>query len=562
MTHTADSGGSPRDTELNGTGIPAETDVLVAGSGAAGLTAALAATSAGVRVLLVERDDRLGGTTAVSGGRVWVPCNHCPENVGDTPQAALEYLRSLIPSRHARMIEAFVESAPAMARFVESASPHRFVASPTYPDYHPSLPGATVGGRCLDMEPADLRRRTPLASLVRVPPGYLPFTHAEWEQWRYPRNFDSALLAERLRSGIRTSGVALVANLLDGAVRAGARVVTGARLTAVGTDANGAVTHAEVTGPHGPQQVSVSAVVLATGGYDWDAGLRAAYHPAPQRASGAPMSNVGDGLRIAAALGAATDNMEEGWWMPMLAVPGETMDDQPFYRSLIRERGAPRQIVVNAAGSRFTDEAAPYNEFVKAMHTRREDGTYPNDPAYMVFDEGFRKRYPLPGISPDGETPAWVARGESPRELAARIGVDGERLENTITRWNALCAQGADDDFGRGGNPYDRYGGDLEVAPNPNMGPVDEAPYFAVRILAGTIGSKGGPVTDPDGTVLRPDGSAIAGLYAAGNASAFWLADAYPAPGATLAVGMTAGYRAGLHAGRRAGARENGGAQR
>jgi succinate dehydrogenase/fumarate reductase flavoprotein subunit len=316
-----------------------------------------------------------------------------------------------------------------------------------------------------------------------------------------------------------------------------------------------------VTGPDRSQQVSVRAVILATGGYDWDAGLRAAYHPAPQRASGAPASNTGDGLRIATGLGAAAENLNEGWWMPMLAVPGETMDGQPFYRSLIRERGAPRHVIVNAAGSRFTDEAAPYNEFGKAMHTRGQDGTYPNDPAYMIFDEGFRKRYPLPGVSGDGQPPAWIARGQSPRELAAKIGIDGERLENTISRWNALCAQGTDDDFGRGGNPYDRYGGDPEVAPNPNMGPVDEAPYYAVRILAGTIGTKGGPVTDTDGTVLRPDGSAITGLYAAGNASAFWLADAYPAPGATLAVGMTAGYRAGLHASKRAGTRDDAGAR-
>lgn len=549
MTDRTDRGDSPE-----AAGLPAEADVLVAGSGAAGLTAALTAASAGARVLLVERGGRLGGTTAVSGGRVWVPCNHCPENAADTPAAARAYLRALVPARYAQMTDAFLESAPAMARFVETASPHRFAACPHYPDYHPSLPGATLGGRCLDMHPADLRQRTPLASLIRVPPGYLPFTHAEWEQWRYPDRFDSALLAERLRSGIRTNGVALVANLLDGAARAGAQIVTRARLSAVGTDDGGAVGRAEVAGPHGPRQVRVSAVILATGGFDWDAGLRARYQPAPQRASGAPPSNAGDGLRIACDLGAAAENLAEGWWMPMMAVPGETMDDQPFYRSLIRERGAPRQIIVNAAGTRFADEAAPYNELGKAMHSRRADGGYPNDPAYLIFDEGFRKRYPLPGVSAAGGPPAWLARGGSPRDLAAAIGVDGARLEETVARWNAFCAQGSDTDFGRGGNPYDRYGGDPEVTPNPNLGPLDEAPYYAVRVLAGTIGTKGGPVTDTSGTVLRPDGSAVTGLYAAGNASAFWLGDAYPAPGATLAVGMTMGYRAGLHAARRAAA--------
>ncbi len=296
----------------------------------------------------------------------------------------------------------------------------------------------------------------------------------------------------------------------------------------------------------------MSAVILATGGFDWDRDLRACHHPGPQRATGAPPGNTGDALRIADDLGAATDNLTEGWWMPMMRVPGETMDGQPFYRSLIRERGAPRQIIVNAAGIRFADEAMPYNDFGKAMHQRQAGGTYPNDPAYMVFDEGFRQRYPLPGVTRCGDPPDWLACGGSPRELAGKIGADGTRLEAAIARWNASCEQGTDPDFGRGSNPYDRYGGDPAVTPNPNLGPLDKPPYYAVQVLAGTIGTKGGPVTDENGVVLRPDGRAISGLYAAGNASAFWIGDAYPAPGATLAVGMTMGYLAGRHAGRRA----------
>ncbi len=534
--------------------------VVVAGSGAAGLTAALAAATAGASVLVVERGSELGGTTALSGGRVWVPCNHYPENASDTAEAARAYLHGVIPAHYRHMADAFIDHAPAMARFVEASSAHRFAVCPHYPDYHPSRPGSTLGGRCLDMHPADLTALTPLTSRIRTPPGYVPMTHAEWEKWRYPQHFDWAVLGERQRAGIRTGGVALVAGLLDGVVRAGAAVATGSRLTGVTLGRDGEVHSAGLTGDgrNGDRvnrdrwatTIDARAVILATGGYDWDAGLRTRYHPAPQRATGAAPANAGDGLRVAQDAGAAVDNLAEGWWMPMMAVPGEAIDGAPCYRSLIRERAAPRQIIVNAAGRRFADEATPYNEFGKAMH-RREAGTFPNDPAYMIFDDGFRRRYPLPGTRPGDPAPDWIARGGTPAELAAATGIDPAGLEHAIARWNKNCADGADPDFGRGSNPYDRYGGDPGVQPNPNLGPLDEPPYYAVRVLAGTIGTKGGPVTGTSGEVLRPDGSPVTGLYAAGNASAFWLGDAYPAPGATLAIAMTMGYLAGLHAARR-----------
>jgi len=527
------------------TGQPGHVDVLVAGSGAAGLTAAVAAAAAGARVLVVEASEQIGGTTALSGGRIWVPGNHRSGNPSDTPEAARRYLDGLIPDRYAHMTEAFLAAAPVMARFVEARTPHRFAACPSYPDYHPSRPGATLGGRCLDMQPADLTRLTPLTAQIRVPPGYTPLTHAEWERWRYPDRFDAALLEERRRNGIRTGGVALVASLLDGAVRAGVRVRTGTRLESAERSRTGVTFRAVLSGG---ETIGAAAVILATGGFDWDADLRARYQPGPQRASGAPPGNTGDGLRIACDLGAATDNLAEGWWMPMLRVPGETLDGQPSYRALIRERGAPRHIIVNAAGSRFADEASPYNDFGKAMHRRDASGGYPNDPAFMVFDEGFRQRYPLPGVPPHGECPSWVMFGKSIKELAGKLGIDGTGLEAAVGRWNACCAGGNDPDFGRGGNPYDRYGGDPAVTPNPNLGPLDRPPFYGVRVLAGTIGTKGGPVTDANGAVLRPDGEPVPGLYAVGNAAAFWVGDAYPAPGATLAIGMTMGYLAGRHA--------------
>ena len=520
--------------------------VIVAGSGASGLVAALAAAAAGADVLVLERAAALGGTTALGGGRVWVPANHCPENAGDTIAAARTYLHGLFPDRYAHLTEAFLAAAPAMALFVEAHTPHRFSACPRYPDYHPERPGATLGGRCLDMAPADVAAMTPQASQVRVPPGYLPMTHAEWERWRYPGNYDWELLRGRDEAGVRTNGVALAAALVDGVVRAGGRVRARARLTGVMTGPDGAVSGAVIECRGAAERVPAAAVVLGCGGFDWDAGLRRAWQPAAQRATGAPPGNTGDGLRIARRLGAATDNLAEGWWMPMLALPGEELDGRPYYRSLIRERAVPRQIMVNAAGRRFTDEASPYNDVGKAMH-RADDRGCPNDPAYLIFDGQFASRYPLPGISP-GDVPGWVPRAGSPAALARLIGVDPGGLQETVARWNKACADGADPDFGRGGNPYDRYGGDPWAPGAPNLGPLSEPPFYAVRVLAGTIGTKGGPVTDASGAVLTEAGDPIPGLYAAGNAAAFWTGDAYPAPGATLGTGMTMGYLAGQHA--------------
>jgi 3-oxosteroid 1-dehydrogenase len=386
----------------------------------------------------------------------------------------------------------------------------------------------------------------PLARHIRVPPGYLPMTHAEWERWRYPDRFDWALLRRRERDGIRTNGVGLVASLVHGAVLAGVRVLTGARLIGVALGTHGTVTAADIEQGGSTSHLPATAVIMATGGFDWDEDLRRAWHPAAQRATGAPPGNTGDALRIASGLGAATDNLGEGWWMPMLAVPGEELDGRPSYRSLIRERAVPRQIMVNAAGRRFTDEASPYNDVGKAMH-RVDDGGCPNDPAFMIFDAHFLRRYPLPGITP-GAVPGWVTSAASTRGLADLIGVDPDGLEQTVTRWNKACAQGSDPDFGRGGNPYDRYGGDPEARPSPNLGPLTDPPFYAIRILAGTIGTKGGPVTDVNGTVLTEDGAQVPGLYAVGNAAASWTGDAYPAPGATLGIGMTIGYLAGRHA--------------
>jgi succinate dehydrogenase/fumarate reductase flavoprotein subunit len=337
------------------------------------------------------------------------------------------------------------------------------------------------------------------------------------------------------------------------------RLATGARVTGLETTGpGGGVRGAEITRDDDgtADRVACHAAILATGGFEWHGARRERHIPVPLRAFGGPPTNEGDALALAESAGAALEALEHAWMMPMVQIPGETLGGRPFYRSLVTERGIPRSILVNAAGARFVSEALPYNELVRAFHRRDRAGGFPNARAWLVFDEAFRRRYSILQVRPGEPLPDWVASGATPGELAQRTGIDAEGLGASIVLWNAMCRHAGDELYARGESPYESYYGDPALLPeNPTLGPLDEPPFHAFEVLPGTIGTKGGPRTDPDGRVLRPDGGAIDGLYAAGNAAAGWLADAYPAPGATLGVAMTFGFRAGRHAGDRAAAR-------
>jgi 3-oxosteroid 1-dehydrogenase len=528
--------------------LPTDVDVLVAGSGAAGLAAALAAAQGGARVLVAERGEAFGGTTALSGGRVWLPGNpHAAEaGIDDSPAAAAEYLRATCPTAPDGHVEAFVADAPDVAAWIEHTTPHRFVLCPRYPEYHPSLPGATLGGRTLDSAPFDAGA---LDAEVLRGPASAPVPHAEWEQWRFVHRYDHDLLARRDAASVVTGGRALVAALLRACRDAGVALATGARVTTLHTGAGG-VTAAEVTTRDGhPTDVACGAVVLASGGFDWSDELRAAHLRVPVRAFGSPPTNEGDAVALARGAGATLEALQHGWMMPMVHVPGEELAGRPFFRSLVTERGIPRSILVNAAGARFVNESLPYNELVRAVQRPNGRGEFPNARAWLVFDEGFRRRYSLLGVRPGEPLPDWVARADTLDALAAVTGIDAEGLAATAVLWNAMCRNGEDELFGRGESPYDRYYGDPALLPaNPTLGPLDKPPFHAIEVLPGTIGTKGGPRTDPDGRVLRGDGAPVSGLYAAGNAAAGWLADAYPGPGATLGFALVFGRRAGRHA--------------
>lgn len=525
--------------------LPADTEVLVVGSGAAGLVAAMSAAAAGTHVLVIDSGHSFGGTSALGGGRIWIPVNGTDANRGDSVEAATTYLNQIWDTRYQPMIDAFVAGGPEMKRFVETHSSYRFVPCVNYPDYLQHLKGSTVGGRALDAVPVPLDELVPEAANTLVPPGYVPITHAEWEDWRHPSAFDWELIERREKTGIRTGGPALVSALLDGAVRAGAVLANNTELVDLDFNEAGNVAGARVRRAGVEVSIRTTTVILATGGYDADPTLRARLLPEALGASAAALTNTGVALRIAQTHDLAVDNLGQGWWMPMMFVPGDLVDGERFPRALVRERGVPHQIMVNSAGERFVDESTPYNEFGKAVHRRAADGGLPNRDPHIIFDEEFRQRYSLPGLTATGELPANVVTAPTIAALAEKIGIDSASLEQTVGRWNRFCEDGHDLDFQRGENAYDRYYGDQTLSGNRNLGPVDRAPFYAARVYSGTIGSKGGPVTTTDAQVTRADGSTVGGLYAVGNAAAFWTRDGYPGPGATLAIGMTFGHRAG-----------------
>lgn len=527
---------------------PPKTDVLVAGSGAAGLLAALVTAKSGLTTTVVEAAPSLGGTTALGSGRVWIPANWSDANAGDTREAARRYLEQIFDTDYSEMIDALVETAAPMGEYVMRNSRHRFAVCDGYPDYHPSYEGATVGGRCFDMLPLALSELHPEARNTLRPNGYLPITYDEWNRWRYASNFDWELLHERQRTGVVTGGAALVAALADAVLENGGTILTGTALTGLRLDDAGDVIGATCETADGAEAlVEARHVVLATGGFDADPSLRAAHLPRGLSLSASTPANRGTALRIAEQHGFPVDNLGQGWWMPMIELPGETMLGEPYPRALIRERGLPHQLIVNRAGRRFVDESAPYNEFGKAMHFVDADGATPNREAWMIYDADFGDRYGLPGIPKDGPLPAGAVAAATPRELAEAIGVDPEGLERTVSAFNGYCADGVDPEFGRGDNAYDRFYGDPGLLPgNNSLGPVARAPFTAVRVHSASIGSKGGPLTTTAGQVVGAQGRPVGGLYSVGNASAFWTKDGYPGPGATHTVGMVFAYRAGL----------------
>ena len=486
--------------------------VTVVGAGVAGLCAAFAAAKAGARVAVVEAGERIGGTTALSGGIGWFPANqHVPD---DTPEEGLAYLRALsLGDSDDTLLQVFASEAGPVAERLERETPLRWQSIP-YADYHAEFEGGREqGGRSLEPLPLDPPRG--VAALVRDAPNITaPVTYVELATGEIDRD----ALARRRERGTFTLGRALLAALLEASLDAGVRVETGHRVRAL---------------------PDAYAVVLATGGFERDPQLARAFLRGPMLAPVGAPSARGDGLRLAIAAGAQLGSMSEAWWCPAAQIPGDTIDGEPMFRLILTERARPGCLIVNGRGVRFVDEAQNYNDLGRAFQNFEPTSfSFPNVPAWLVFDGRYRATYRLGPLSRRDPDPSWLARGETLAELARAIDVPADALEATVGRFNDGAARGEDPDFGRGSFPYDRFIGDL--------GPLEQPPFYAFRVLPGCLGTKGGPKTDDAGRVLSiTDGAPIPGLYAAGNAAASPFGLAYPGAGGTIGPAAVFGTRAG-----------------
>ena len=545
--------------------VAARHDVVVLGSGAAGLTAALAAAVGGADVGLYEKADLLGGTTAISGGIVWVPGNHLMDPVerDADPGEALAYLQALAgEALDVPVAEAFVSAGPEMLRFVESSSPCRFRLLGGYPDYHPEVPGARPGGgRSLEPDLFDLSVLGEWAEQLCFWDGEpRPVLLSETGYGGAVAPVPGTLIARRRQRGVCGMGEALVGSLLAGCLDAGVTVRTGARACRLVT-AGGRVTGARfdtpapeaVAGEAGAGEFTVEArrgVILATGGFEWNEALVRAHLRGPMDAPAGVPTNTGDGLEMASDAGAALGNMAQAWWAPMARIPGEEAWGAPRFRLVLAERTRPGSIMVNAAGERFCNEAANYNSLGGAFH--RLGPTTPGNTspvAWLVCDDRYRRRYPLPGCRRGAAVPSWVHRGDTLADLAGAIGVPPATLEETVAGFNRHAEAGTDPAFGRGASVYDHFNGDRTLpGAAATLGTLDEPPFYAVAIRIGALGTSGGPRTDRRGRVLDRSGEAIPGLWAAGNVMAAPTAAVYGGAGGTLGPAMTFGYLTGRDA--------------
>ena len=519
-------------------------DVVVVGSGAIALTAALAAATGGRRVLVLEKGPYLGGTAAVSGGMVWIPCNRHMRalGIGDERDAALRYLRVVTDGRtDESVLEAFVGHADELLGFVDEVAGLRFRPLEQFPDYHPEWDGAHRGGRSLEPELYDASALGDLAASLR-PDARPPFTMQEYEEWRIFTRFPWDDLDARSARGLVARGRALVAPLVRACAENGVTLVTGegvARLLSDATGVTGVVTTS------GRRLVAPAGVILACGGFEWAPDLVASFLPGPVQGSCSPPHNTGDGIRMASKAGAQLGNMQEAWWGPMVRVPGDEMDGAQTSTLLRFERTGPRSVIVNRAGRRFVNEAHNYNDMTKAFHTFDPRAyTFENLPAYLVFDHAHLSEYGFLSHRADQPTPSWLTRAPTRAELAEQVGVDPSGLVGTIEEFNEHARHGEDPVFHRGESAYDRYWGD-QLAPHPALGPVETPPFYAIEVVSGVIGTKGGIVTDAEARAVDAFGEPIPGLFAAGNTTAHLMGPGYAGAGSTLGPGMTMAMIAG-----------------
>ena len=531
-------------------------DVVVVGSGAAAFATAIGAADRGLSVLMLESTDKWGGSTAMSGGGLWMPDNPLMrrDGAGDSREEALTYLEATVgdegrATSRARK-EAFVDG---VGDFVDLTERYgvRWARAKDYPDYYPELPGGKIG-RGIEARPFDLDRIGDAAKTLRLLMALPLMTD---DVWQIGRAWSTV--------GGMTRGVRVVGRILGGLVRGKKLAGIGAGLAASLYDVavqqlgvelwlDSPVVDLEVedgrvvgvVARRDGAEVRIGArrgVMLAAGGFDHNEDWRQKHHGIEGDPSGAP-GNLGQVHAIAARHGAALELMDDAWWGASVAPVG---DHDPGF--IVGERALPYTIMVDAQGRRFANEAESYVDLGHHMLEHDKDG------AYWIISEArharrYLRNYALdPRANKKLEEAGLLVKARTLAELADRAGFDPQVFREQVQRFNGFARSGVDGDFGKGNSAYDRYYGDPTVRPNPCLGPIEKGPFSAYRVVIGDLGTKGGVLTDEHARALREDGSVVEGLYAAGNVSASVMGRTYPGPGSTIAPASVFGLRGARH---------------
>ncbi len=551
-------------------------DVVVVGSGAAALTAALVARIHGLEVLVLEKDRQVGGTTAISGGGIWVPASTVAHRKGiaDTLDAARTYFRAVTGRDHdARRAEAFISAAPAMIEFLESKAGIRFVVAADRPDYYPDEPGGTNGGRMLlpasfdardlgvqlDILRPPLRETTFLGMMMRPASDLRHFLNVfrSFESFAFVTRRLFLLLLDKIRHGRSmdlAGGNALIAHLLKASLDAGVVVRTSSHVTDLLHD-DGRIRGVRCRGPAGDEDISARlGVVLAAGGFPHDIARRKLRYPhAPtgtEHRSPAPAALTGDGIRMAERMGAHVPELADAaCWAPVSVVRYAGGREGVFPHLIDRQK--PGFIAVTGSGHRFANESHSYHEFgrglIAAGFGKQEHKCFlvADHKAIRRYGIGFAKPAPVP-LFPYLRS-GYLIRGRTLRELAQNAGIDPDAFVQTVETFNSGARDGKDTAYGRGSSAYNRYTGDPHHQPNPCVAPLENGPFYAVRIEMGELGTFEGVATDEFARVLKRDGTPIDGLYAAGNDMSHVMGGHYIGGGSGIGPAMTFGYIAARH---------------
>ncbi|MGB7617724.1 MAG: FAD-dependent oxidoreductase [Pseudolabrys sp.] len=558
------------------TSVAQEVDLLIAGGGPAGMTAALVASLEGLDVLLCEKSDQVGGTGSTSAGTLWIPGNSQSRAAGfsDSSEQADLYLNALIGEATNRELRnAYLQTGPKAIDYLCARSDVRFLPCGQHPDYRSNMPGAAVAGRAIVPEPFDGRLLGAEFQRIRPPvPEFMVFGGmmvGKADIARLVGRFDSIAnfiycakliaryVADRLKykRGTRLMmGNALIGRLFYSLRKRKVSILFDAPIVNLTGDRRG------VRGARlnlGGREVLVKArkgVVLATGGYAHNKRFREKFMPQPvPEYSMSYEGNRGDGVDIGQQLGAALSPQQctSGLWTPVSVVPRPD-GSKGLFPHLVLDRAKPGLIAVNSAGRRFVNEAASYHDFVLAMFESNK--TTPSIPAWLICDAAFLGRYGLGAIYPGHRNPGkfvdsgYLGSAQTLEELAGKVGIDPMQLQRTVTRYNGFAETGADIDFGKGETELNRFNGDAANKPNPCIGPINAPPFYVLAVWPADIAVSTGLATDADARVLAGDGKPIPGLYACGNDMASVMAGSYPGPGTTLGPAIVFAYRAAMHA--------------